>query len=82
MDDLTHIAVAGSTIAVKVTPKAARNDVFLRDGDVRVTVTTVPGNGKANAAMIKLLAKALGLPKSRLTVIRGQTGRDKVIAIS
>lgn len=82
MDDLTHIAVAGSRIAVKVTPKAARNDVFLRDGVVRVTVTTVPENGKANAAVIKLLAKALGLPKSRLTVIRGQTGRDKVIAIS
>lgn len=82
MENLAHLAIAGSTIAVKVTPKAARNEVFVRDGELRVTVTTVPENGKANAAVIKLLSKALGLPKSRLSVIRGQTARDKVIAIS
>lgn len=82
MDDLTHLAVAGGKIPIKVTPKAARNAVFMRGGVLRVTVTAVPENGKANAAVVKLLSKALGVPKSRLTIARGGSGRDKVIAIS
>ena len=82
MDDIKHLGVAGTTLTIRVTPKASRNDVFLRDGQLRVNVTTVPEAGKANAAVIKILAKALGVPKSRLSVIKGQTGRDKVIAIS
>jgi uncharacterized protein YggU (UPF0235/DUF167 family) len=45
-------------------------------------VTTVPEGGKANAAVLKLLAKALGVPKSRLAIVQGETGRDKVIEIS
>lgn len=71
----------GTMLAVRVTPKASRNAV-LRDGDdLRVTVTTVPEGGKANAAVIKLLAKALGIPKSRLELVRGETSRDKQFRI-
>ena len=52
------------------------------EGEIRVYVTTVPEDGKANAAVTKLLAKALGLPKSALLLIRGQTGRDKTFRIA
>ena len=80
--DLSDLAVPGATLAVRVTPRAARNAV-IRDGDsLRVTVTTVPEGGKANAAVIKLLAKALGLPKSRLELVRGETARDKLFRIA
>lgn len=51
------------------------------DGVIRVYVTTVPENGRANTAVQKLLAKQLGLAKSRLTLIRGQTSRDKVFRV-
>ncbi|WP_121631174.1 DUF167 domain-containing protein [Tropicibacter alexandrii] len=79
--DLTDLAQPGAEIAVRVTPKASRNRIE-REGDaLRVYVTTVPENGKANAAVQKLLAKALGLPKSRLDLIRGATSRDKVFRI-
>ncbi|MCG6902830.1 MAG: DUF167 family protein [Rhodobacter sp.] len=82
MPDLSDLAAPGTTIAVRVTPNAAKNAV-LRDGPViRVTVTCVPEAGKANAAAAKLLARALGLPKSRLTLIRGATARDKLFAVS
>ncbi len=81
MTDLSHLAQAGTEIAVRVTPRASRNAVIV-DGDlIRVTVTTVPEDGKANAAVIKLLAKALGVAKSRLTLIRGATAREKVFRI-
>jgi len=53
------------------------------EGDVlRVYVTVVPEDGKANAAVLKLLAKALGVPKSRLEIVRGHTARDKVVRVT
>ncbi|MFZ7091794.1 DUF167 domain-containing protein [Primorskyibacter sp. 2E233] len=80
-NDLTDLAIPGTTLDVRVTPKASRNKIE-RDGNaLRVYVTTVPESGKATAAVQKLLAKALGVPKSRLTLIRGEISRDKVFRI-
>ncbi|RDW13942.1 DUF167 domain-containing protein [Paracoccus thiocyanatus] len=81
MTDLTHLARPGAEIAVRVTPRASRNAVILDAGMIRVTVTTIPEDGKANAAVIKLLAKALGVAKSRLVLVRGATGRDKLFRL-
>lgn len=68
---------SGSEFSVRVTPKASRNAITVEEGGIRVYVTTVPEDGKATDAVIKLLAKALGVAKSRLTLIRGATSRDK-----
>lgn len=68
-------------LAVRVTPKASRNVVVVEDGQVRVYVTTVPESGKATKDVIKLLAKAMGRPKSALTLVRGTTSRDKVFRL-
>lgn len=75
------------TIAVRLTPKASANRV----GDVRqkangdeqlmVYVTAPPDDGKANEAMIRLLAKHYGMPPSRLTLLRGHTNRNKLVRI-
>jgi len=78
---LAHFAQPGTQIPVRVTPRASRNRVTQDDGQIRVYVTTVPEDGKANAAVQTLLAKALGVAKSRLTLIRGQTARDKTFVI-
>ena len=78
---LAHLAVPGAELAVRVTPKAARNAVEAGDGELRVWVTTVPEDGKANKAVVKLLADALGVAKSRLTLLRGATSRDKVFRL-
>ncbi|MFC3569978.1 DUF167 domain-containing protein [Paracoccus sp. TOH] len=81
MTDLSHLARPGAEIAVRVTPRASRNAVILDGGTIRVTVTTVPEDGKANAAVVKLLAKALGVAKSRLVLVRGATARDKLFRL-
>ncbi|WP_306153840.1 DUF167 domain-containing protein [Roseovarius sp. MMSF_3281] len=78
---LAHLAQPGTQIALRVTPRASRNRITQEGGEIRVYVTTPPEDGKANAAVQKLLAKALGVAKSRLTLIRGQTARDKVFAL-
>jgi uncharacterized protein len=78
---LAHLAIPGAEIAVRVTPKASRNAVTESETGLRISVTTVPEDGKANAAVIKLLAHALGVPKSALTLTRGATSRDKAFRL-
>jgi len=80
-DDLSALARPGAEFAVRVTPRASRNAVLAEGGEIRVYVTVVPEDGKANAAVQKLLAKALGVAKSRLVLIRGATSRDKVFRL-
>jgi uncharacterized protein YggU (UPF0235/DUF167 family) len=73
-------------IAVRVTPRAASARVEIEDGPhgrrARVWVTVPPEDGKANAAVLALLAKALGVPKSALSVAQGAASRDKTIRIA
>lgn len=67
-------------ISVRVVPRARRNAVEPQpDGTYRVYTTAAPADGDANAAVIKMLAKHLGVPKSTIKIIRGQTARDKVL---
>ncbi|WP_297774212.1 DUF167 domain-containing protein [uncultured Roseovarius sp.] len=79
--DLSHLARPGTQIALRVTPRAARNRIVAEGDVLRVYVTAVPEDGKANAAVQKLMAKALGVAKSRLVLIRGHTARDKVFQV-
>ncbi|WP_166417505.1 DUF167 domain-containing protein [Cochlodiniinecator piscidefendens] len=79
--DLSYLARKGNEISLRVTPKASRNAVIVTDEGLRVYVTTVPEDGKANKAVIKLLAKAMGVAKSNLHLVRGATSRDKVFRV-
>jgi uncharacterized protein YggU (UPF0235/DUF167 family) len=78
---LAHLARPGTQIALRVMPCAARNRITQEDGQIRVHVTSLPEDGKANAAVQNLLAKAMGVAKSRLTLRHGRTARDKTFAI-
>jgi uncharacterized protein YggU (UPF0235/DUF167 family) len=74
-------------IPVRVTPRSARPGIggwrASTDGreELEVRVTEAPSDGAANAAVIRLLAVALGLSKSQLTLVAGHTGRHKRIAV-
>ena len=75
--DLTALAAPGARIAVRAQPGARRNAV--EPGDpLRISVTAPPADGAANDAIRRLLARALGVPLTRLTLIRGAQARDKV----
>jgi len=69
-------------LSVRVTPAAGRDAVLgWQDDALRLCVAAPAQRGKANEAVIRLLAGALGLPRQRLSIVRGQTSRRKVIAI-
>ena len=78
MTNLSHLAQPGTTIAIRVTPNARRAGVELVEGQIRVAVTETPEAGKATEAARAALAKAIGVAKSRLTLLRGATSRDKL----
>ncbi len=71
-----------ATIAVHVTPKSGRDEVAgWRGSELAVRVTAAPEGGKANAAVCRVVASALGVPKSSVSVVRGDTARHKVLDI-
>jgi len=78
---LAHLAEPGARLTVRVVPKASRNDLREEDGVLAVRVTAVPEGGKANRAVIEAVARALGLPKSRLEIVSGATARTKVLRV-
>ena len=81
LPDLSHLAVAGAEIAVRVTPKAARNGLQNTEAGLQVQVTTVPEGGKATEAARQVLALALGIATSRLELRRGAASHDKVFVV-
>lgn len=81
MTDLSHLAQPGTTIAVRVTPNARRPGVELVEGQIRVAVTETPEAGKATEAARAALAKAMGVAKTRLALVRGATSRDKLFRL-
>jgi uncharacterized protein YggU (UPF0235/DUF167 family) len=81
MSDLSHLAIPGATLAVRVTPNARRAGVDLVEGQIRIGVTATPEDGKATEAARVALATALGVAKTRLTLVRGATSRNKIFQL-
>lgn len=85
---LAEIVEGGVRLRVKLCPKAARDriDGVMDDAEgravLKVSVTAVPEDGKANAALIKLLAKRCKLPKTAFTIVSGATDRRKLLHIA
>ena len=70
-------------VSVRVTPRAKQNAVIgVSNGALQVRTSAPPADGKANKAVIKLLAAYLGVPPSKLTLVRGQASRDKLILVT
>jgi uncharacterized protein (TIGR00251 family) len=69
-------------LTVHVTPRSGVDEVVGWRGEVlAVRVTAAPEGGRANVAVCKLLSKTLRLPKSGVRVVRGTTGRTKVLEV-
>jgi len=72
----------GVTITVRVVPRASKTCVVGVTGDaLKLRVQAPPVDGKANDAVVGLLAETLGIARSRVLVVRGGTGRMKAVRI-
>jgi uncharacterized protein len=76
-----------SALAIRVTPRSAKPGFGRwrvgRDGreELEVRIAEAPADGAANEAVVKLLAKALGISRSEVTIISGHTSRHKRVAV-
>ncbi|GHO54041.1 DUF167 domain-containing protein [Ktedonobacter robiniae] len=68
-------------VPVRVIPRSNRNTLEWEEGAIKARLTAPPVDGAANAALIALLAETLSLPKRAITLIRGTTGRQKIVEI-
>ena len=78
-----HDGKKGSALAVRVTPRASRNEVveLLDDGTIKIRIAAPPSDQEANETLIEFLSEILGIPKSRLDIVAGNVGRDKLISV-
>jgi len=70
-------------LKLKVTPKARTNSLagWANDKTLKVKVCAAPDNGKANQALIKLLARELHCASSRISIVHGEKSREKTVSI-
>lgn len=75
------MADSAGRLAVRVTPGAREDALEIEGSKLLARVRAVPDNGKANAAVLAVIAKAMGMAPSRLALLRGSTSREKLVAI-
>ena len=77
-----HENAKGVSFAVKVQPRARKNTITGAVGDaLKLALAAPPVEGRANRAVIELLAEVLEIPRSSVTIANGATGRNKVVRI-
>ena len=70
-------------LRLRVAPGAARAGVVGRHGDAwKVRVAAPPEGGRANEAVVRLLAEALSVPREAVTLVSGHAGRDKIVELA
>ena len=71
-------------LKVRVIPKSGKNAIdekIMADGTIKVRLTTAPEKGKANEALVKLLAKHFKVKANNIKILKGQTDKNKIIEI-
>jgi len=78
-----HNGQRGSALAVRVTPRASRNEIaeVLDDGTIKVRLDAPPTDNEANDALLVFLSEILGVPRSKLDIVAGSVGRDKLVSV-
>ncbi len=68
---------------IKVIPNASENKIVERsEQSMKIKLTAPPVDGKANRALVEFLSEELGISKSRITILYGQTNRTKIVEIA
>jgi uncharacterized protein (TIGR00251 family) len=74
----------GAALAIRVIPGAKRTEIdgILDDGTIRIRLTAPPVDGKANSALIEFLSRVLGVRRSDIEIVAGETSRNKLVTIA
>jgi uncharacterized protein (TIGR00251 family) len=84
LETSTHFSWQGDNLLLHcyAQPKSSKDELIgIHDNQLKVKITAPPVDGKANAHLCKFLSKEFGVAKSKVTVVKGLTGRQKTIVI-
>jgi uncharacterized protein (TIGR00251 family) len=77
------VGAASTRLRLRVVPGAGRSGVVGRHGDAwKVCVTAAPERGRANEAVLRLLAETLSIPRRDVTLVAGHAGREKIVQLA
>lgn len=83
MPSFLHTHEGGVYLSVRLQPRASRNEIAEPIGnELKIKVTAPPVDSAANEALLDLLKKKLGVPRSAIELVRGQTSRHKSVFIA
>ncbi len=75
-------SATGIRLSVLVQPRASRNEIVgVQGGFLRIRLAAPPVDGAANEALVRFLAEELGVRRAAVTIVSGQRGRRKVVAV-
>ena len=77
------VAQEPALLAVRIQPRASKNEIVpMEGGTLKIRLTAPPVDGAANEALVKFLSDVLGIAKSRVEIVSGETSREKRIKIT
>lgn len=72
----------GVKLNLFIQPKASKNEIIgPHNGALKIKITAPPVDGKANAELVEFLSEILEIPKRRIEILKGETGRNKSVEI-
>ena len=78
-----HDGHLGAALAVRVTPRASRNEIteIMPDGSIKVRLTAPLAGEEGNKALVQFLSEVLGVAPSKIDIIAGLSGNDKLLSV-
>jgi len=80
-DAITALISARNELSLRVVPAAKIEKAAIENGALKIWLRTAPEDGKANKAVLAILAKLLEIPASQLQITHGHTSRDKRVRV-
>ena len=71
----------GLIVKLKIVPNSSKNAIILEEEFIKVKVTALPIENKANKALVEFLAKKFKLPKTNIEIIKGDTSKEKTLLL-
>lgn len=79
---MIEVTKGGVRLHLFIQPKASKNEIVgPHNGELKIKLTAPPVDGKANSELINFLAETYGIPKRRIQITKGETGRHKTVEI-
>lgn len=69
----------GLILKLRISPNSAKNQIIISEDTIKLKITAQPIENKANKAVIEYLSKLFKIPKTSITIIKGETSKDKTL---